>query len=104
MKVRRASVEDAVVIASLGTVLQQMHYEERPDWFKPADEIVFTEMYRHRLMDPTVTAFISEQDDVAVGFVVAEVQVRTDSRPPCVSHPRSRLTRDHPPLRTRDTP
>ena len=79
MKVRRASVEDAVVIASLGTVLQQMHYEERPDWFKPADEIVFTEMYRHRLMDPTVTAFIAEQDDVAVGFVVAEVQVRTDS-------------------------
>ena len=79
MNVRRASVDDAVVIASLGTIIQQMHYEERPDWFKPADEIVFTEMYRNRLMDPTVTAFIAEQDDVAVGFVVAEVQVRTDS-------------------------
>ena len=79
MNVRRASVDDAVVLASLGTILQQMHYAQRPDWFKPANEIVFTEMYRHRLMDPTVTAFIAEQDDVAVGFVVAEVQVRTDS-------------------------
>lgn len=79
MNVRRASVDDAPVIASLGTSIQRLHHEERPDWFKPADGIAAVEMYRRRLNGPAVTAFIAEQDDIALGFVVAEVQVRPDS-------------------------
>ena len=79
MNVRRAGVDDAAVIMSLGTSIQQMHHLERPDWFKPVNEIDAAEMYRNQLMDPAVTIFIAEQDGVALGFVVAEVQVRPDS-------------------------
>ena len=79
MNIRRATVDDAEAIAGLGANIQQMHHEERPDWFKPADGIAAVEMYRSRLNGLAVTAFIAEQDDIALGFVVAEVQVRPDS-------------------------
>lgn len=79
MNVRRATVDDAEVIASLGASIQQMHNEQRPDWFQSVNEIAFAEMCRTRLNDPAVTTFIAEQDDLALGFVVAEVQERPDS-------------------------
>ncbi|MHB8333484.1 MAG: GNAT family N-acetyltransferase [Acidimicrobiales bacterium] len=79
MNVRRATIDDAEVIANLGATIQQTHHEERPDWFKPVNKITVAEMYRNRLTDPAVTAFIAEQDDVALGFVMAEVQVRPDT-------------------------
>lgn len=79
MNVRRATIDDAQSMASLNANVQQMHHEERPDWFKPVDENAIMEMYRNRLMDPTITTFIAEHDDLALGFVLAEVQVKPES-------------------------
>jgi len=79
MKVRRATADDAESMASLNASVQQVHHEERPDWFKPVDENAIAQMYRNRLMDPTVTAFIAEEDDIALGFVVVEVQAKPDT-------------------------
>jgi len=79
MNIRKAVVDDAEVIANLGASIQQMHHEQRPDWFRPVDEIAIVEMYRDRLLDPSVTGFIAEEDDIVLGFVMAEVHVRPDS-------------------------
>ena len=79
MNIRKATVDDAEVIASLGSSLQRMHHEQRPDWFKPVDEGVIVEMYRNRLIDPSVGTFIVDEDDIVCGFVMAAVQARPDS-------------------------
>ena len=79
MNIRKATVDDAEVIASLGSSLQRMHHEQRPDWFKPVDESVIVEMYRNHLIDPSITTFIADEDDIVCGFVMAEVQARPDS-------------------------
>jgi GNAT superfamily N-acetyltransferase len=78
MGIRLANVDDAPTIARLGASVQQMHNEERPDWFKPVDDVASVQLYRELLLDPAVTVFLAEEED-AVGFVVVKVHHRPDS-------------------------
>jgi GNAT superfamily N-acetyltransferase len=77
MDIRVATVEDAPVIAGLGVAIQRMQHDERPDWFKPADETAGTELYgaparprRHCL---------SGRGGEALGFIVVKLHHRPDS-------------------------
>jgi hypothetical protein len=56
MKIRKATVDDAASIAILGAHIQQMHHEQRPDWFKSANDKTTIEMYREMLTNAAVTA------------------------------------------------
>jgi len=78
MELRVATIEDAPVIAVLGAAIQRMHYDERPDWFKPADESAGIELYGKLLRDPAVTVYLAEENE-ALGFVVVKVHNRPDS-------------------------
>jgi ribosomal protein S18 acetylase RimI-like enzyme len=78
MDIRVATVEDAPVIAGLGVAIQRMHHDERPDWFKPADETAGTELYGELLRDPAVTVYLAEESE-ALGFVVVKLHHRPDS-------------------------
>jgi GNAT superfamily N-acetyltransferase len=78
MRIRIANADDAPAVARLGASVQQMHNEERPDWFKPVDDGAAVELYRELLMDPAVTVYLAEDED-AVGFVVVKVHQRPDS-------------------------
>ena len=78
MNVRKATVDDAELVARLGAGIQRMHHEERPDWFKPADESNAIEMYRELLGDQTVTIYLAEGEE-ALGFVVMKVHQRQES-------------------------
>lgn len=71
--VRTATVDDAQVIASLGASIRQLHHAKRPDWFKPVDDNVIARMYRDRVLDPTDSAFLAEEDEMVLGFVIVEV-------------------------------
>jgi GNAT superfamily N-acetyltransferase len=55
-----------------------MHHDERPDWFKPANEAAAVELYREFLGEPAVTIYLAE-DEEALGFVVVKVHQRPDS-------------------------
>jgi len=77
--VRRATIEEAPLIASLGAHVQRLHHEQRPDWFKPADESATVEWYREKLMNPEATVYLAEEAERAIGFVVAVVHHRADS-------------------------
>ena len=35
MQVRKSTATDAAALSTVGSVVQQLHYEQRPDWFKP---------------------------------------------------------------------
>jgi GNAT superfamily N-acetyltransferase len=78
MIIRTATGDDAEIIARLGASIQRMHHEERPDWFKPADESTAIELYRELLGDLAVTIYLAE-DETTLGFVVVKVHQRPDS-------------------------
>jgi ribosomal protein S18 acetylase RimI-like enzyme len=78
MIVRKATGDDAEIIARLGASIQRMHHDERPDWFKPANEAAAAELYRELLGDQAVTIYLAE-DEEALGFVVVKVHQRPDS-------------------------
>jgi ribosomal protein S18 acetylase RimI-like enzyme len=79
MKLRRATADDALVVATLGAVIQASHQPERPDWFKPANPASALELYREMLSDSKVTVFLAEEGDDALGFLMAVTHERPDT-------------------------
>jgi GNAT superfamily N-acetyltransferase len=71
MNIRRATLDDALTVATLGALIQVSHQPERPDWFKPADPASTVEMHREMLSDPDVTIFLAEEGEHALGVLIA---------------------------------
>ncbi len=43
---RRAELAEAEHVAGLNGIVQQLHYEQRPDWFKPPNPSAFLPVVR----------------------------------------------------------
>ncbi len=80
MNIRRASIDDAELIARLNEPVQRMHAEARPDFFKPytLDDDLIT-FYIDLLIAPENHIFIGEVDGQAVGYVYAKLNRRPES-------------------------
>ncbi|MCL4248931.1 MAG: GNAT family N-acetyltransferase [Anaerolineae bacterium] len=71
MDIRRATVEDAALVATLNLAVHQVHVQARPDRFKPlaaTDE--FVALVRERLADEHTYVFIGEVDGAAVAYAL----------------------------------
>ncbi len=79
MRIREARSEDAVVLAELGATIQQLHHDERPDWFKPANADEAVKFYEELLENADVTAFVAEDDAGVLGFVLVNVLHRPET-------------------------
>ncbi len=79
MRIRRADTEDAVAIAELGALIQQLHHEQRPDWFKPANAGTAVALYEELLDSSDVSGYIAEDDSGTLGFVIVKVLRRTET-------------------------
>jgi len=79
VKIRKATIEEAPLIASLGAHVQRLHHEQRPDWFKPADATATVDWYREMFMNPAATIYLAEDADEALGYVIAVVHQRPDT-------------------------
>lgn len=80
LRIRRATGDDAELLARLVAAVQRIHYEARPDIFKPyalAPELVAE--YQARLSNDAVYAFIGEVDSEPVGHILAQVIERADN-------------------------
>jgi GNAT superfamily N-acetyltransferase len=80
MEIRRATSDDAELLARLAAGVHEMHYEAQPTWFKPyalSPELIAD--FRERLADKNVTIFIGEVNGEAVGYILAEVVVRPEN-------------------------
>ena len=77
--IRRATPDDALTVATLEAVIQESHQKERPDWFKPADPESTVELQREMLSDPSVTVFLAEEGDNALGFLIAVTNHRSET-------------------------
>lgn len=79
MKIRRATVDDARLIADLCTHVQEVHIHGRPDIFKTFDMNALINHMMLRLESLDTVAFIGEVDDCAVGYMMLAVVDRSDS-------------------------
>ena len=73
MKVRRATVNDVNVIASLCHYVQAVHIQGRPDIFKPFDDDALIEHMRLRLESPDTIGFIGEVNNQPVAYAMLAV-------------------------------
>ncbi|MCZ2098363.1 MAG: GNAT family N-acetyltransferase [Anaerolineae bacterium] len=80
MSIRRATVDDAELLARMNEAVQQIHHDARPDLFKSyafAPELVA--IYQSRLSDDTLYGFVGEVDGASVGYLLAQVIERVDN-------------------------
>jgi len=80
MEIRQATLEDAELIARLNAPVQQLHYEARPDFYKPPalmPELIAD--YRDRLKCKDVYVFIASLDGHPIGYILAQVMEREDN-------------------------
>ncbi|MCC6612005.1 MAG: GNAT family N-acetyltransferase [Anaerolineae bacterium] len=71
MNIRRATVEDAALVASLNLAVHEVHVAARPDRFKPlvvTDE--FVALVRERLEDENTYVFIGEVDGAPAAYAL----------------------------------
>lgn len=79
MQVRKATATDAAAISTVGSVVQQLHHEQRPDWFKPVRIEELEPFYVELLEDPEALAFIAEDESGPVGFILLKVTRRPET-------------------------
>ncbi len=78
--IRRATVDDAQLLAHLLEPVHRIHAEARPELFKPhsaTGEIL--DVFRHVLSDADNYIFIAETDGQTVGYVYAQVERRPEN-------------------------
>ncbi|MCC6804054.1 MAG: GNAT family N-acetyltransferase [Anaerolineae bacterium] len=80
MSIRRATIDDAELLARMNEAVQQIHHDARPDLFKSytfAPELVT--IYQSRLADDSLYGFVAEVDGEPVGYLLAQVVERADN-------------------------
>ena len=80
MIIRPATLEDAAILAELNTHVQRLHFDRRPEIFKPpvASQAI-VQFFHDALSDPNNVIYIAEVDDRAVGYVYCKVRLQPDN-------------------------
>lgn len=77
---RRAELDEAEQVADLNRLVQQLHYEQRPDWFKPPNSSAFLPVVRSWLSSDSTAVFVAQDvDGDLLGYSVAVQHERPDN-------------------------
>ena len=76
MHILRASKVHLDDIVGLNRVVQDLHAEREPGYFRPFDEAAVTEFVRHALRDPSVTFLLAVDGEKPLGYALLRVQDR----------------------------
>ena len=79
MTVRPATVADHVALAELNAVVQQMHHDVSPEWFKPPEPAAAIDFFREALRSDALRTFVAEVDGVVRGYALARLQQRPET-------------------------
>lgn len=74
IQIRRATVEDAEILAAMNETVQQLHADARPDIYCPYslnDDLI--RWYADGMAQPDNFYFIAEEDETPVGYMYAQV-------------------------------
>ena len=64
LTIRPATVADQVALAELNAVVQQMHHDIAPEWFKPPELSAIIDFFREALRSDALRTFVVEVDGV----------------------------------------
>ena len=79
MKIRQASVTDSLLLSSLCVDVQTLHAKYHPNIFKmPQEEDFAASFFNETLADPTISIFLAEKDEQALGYVLCKLLERID--------------------------
>ena len=65
---------DQVALAELNAVVQQMHHDVAPEWFKPPEAGAAIAFFREALRSDALRTFVAEVDGVVRGYALARLQ------------------------------
>jgi ribosomal protein S18 acetylase RimI-like enzyme len=77
--IRPANDHDVPVLAALNAEVQELHFANRPDQFKPPEIGDLAAWFADRLRDPSARVWVAEWDGTVVGYVLVLVSVRPES-------------------------
>jgi ribosomal protein S18 acetylase RimI-like enzyme len=79
MLVRGASVGDAETLAALNRFVHDTHLVRRPDYFTPSHVEEVSAWFRKQLDHVSTAAWIAQEGDVAVGYLLMFVRERAQN-------------------------
>jgi ribosomal protein S18 acetylase RimI-like enzyme len=68
--IRRATLDDAPLMAGLNRHVQQLHLDAEPTLYRVTDHEELVSWFRERIASPGVTAFVAE-DEAPLGYAMA---------------------------------
>ena len=74
MRIIRARATNLDDIVGLNHVVQNLHAEQEPCYFRPFDEAAVTEFIRNALDDPSVTFLLAVEGEKPLGYAMLRVQ------------------------------
>jgi ribosomal protein S18 acetylase RimI-like enzyme len=80
IQIRRATIDDASLLACMNATVQQLHADARPDIFKlpvVSDELI--SWFESILHEASIHIFIGELDGEAIGYLVAKIVHRPEN-------------------------
>ena len=79
MTVRPATVADEGALARLNAVVQKMHHDVAPEWFKPPEMAAIADYFREVLCSDALRTFVVEADGAVRGYALARLQQRPET-------------------------
>ena len=70
---------DQVAIAELNAVVQQMHHEVAPEWFKPPEMAAIVDYFGEALRTDALRTFVVEADSAVRGYALARLQQQPET-------------------------
>lgn len=80
MNTRKATIADSLALSSLSGDVQRLHVQHRPNVFRmPDSDDYAVSFFNEVLADPTVSVFIAEDDERAVGYILCKLVERLEN-------------------------
>lgn len=80
MNIRKATLEDALLLSDLSRDVQRLHAQNYADIFKmPHSPDFAISFFNEMLADPAVSIFIAEENEKAVGYILCKLIERPEN-------------------------
>ena len=80
MEIRKATDMDGLLLSTLSRDVQTLHAEHHPKFFKmPQSDDFATSFFNGLLADVSISIFIAEENEQALGYIVCKSMERTEN-------------------------
>ncbi len=73
MKIRKATIDDAAILAELCSEVQRLHTKMQPLIFREPSHKELLDVFRERISDPDYISFLAFGKEIPVGYIVLHI-------------------------------